>query len=96
MNNVYYYEICCKELLDGYNYWIFYIIRKSLNKKKEKVYWLIKIRLILIDGFIYIVIDGCVVKCYFYLYFYLKDVVGMMIERKKKKVLFLKKRLIYI
>lgn len=58
---------------------------------------MIKIRLILIDGFIYIVIDGCVVKCYFYLYFYLKDVVGMMIERKKKKGFIFKEKInIYI
>lgn len=58
---------------------------------------MIKIRLILIDGFIYIVIDGCVVKCYFYLYFYLKDVVGMLIERKKKKGFIFKEKInIYI
>lgn len=51
-----------------------------------------KIRPTLIDGFIYIVIDGRVAKRYPYLHFYSKDAAGMTIERKKKKATFLKKR----
>lgn len=51
----------------------------------EKVYRLTKIRPTLIDGFIYIVIDGRVAKRYPYLHFYSKDAAGMTIERKKKK-----------
>lgn len=43
-----------------------------------------KIRPTLIDGFIYIVIDGRVAKRYPYLHFYSKDAAGMTIERKKK------------
>lgn len=44
-----------------------------------------KIRPTLIDGFIYIGIDGRVAKRYPYLHFYSRDAAGMMIERKKKK-----------
>lgn len=44
-----------------------------------------KIRPTLIDGFIYIVIDGRVAKRYPYLHFYSKDAAGMTIERKKKR-----------
>lgn len=46
----------------------------------EKVYRLTKIRPTLIDGFIYIVIDGRVAKRYPYLHFYSKDAAGMTIE----------------
>lgn len=52
-----------------------------------------KIRPTLIDGFIYVVIDGRVAKRYPYLHFYSRDAAGMMIERKKKKKApFLKKK----
>lgn len=51
-NNVYYYEICRKELLDGYNYWIPYTTRKSLNKKRRKfIDWQRSDRLWLMDSF---------------------------------------------
>lgn len=33
--NFYFWEICLKELLHGYNYWIPYTTRKSLNKKEK-------------------------------------------------------------
>lgn len=59
--------------------------KPKLKKKKEKVYRLTKIRPTLIDGFIYVVIDGRVAKRYPYLHFYSRDAAGMMIERKKKK-----------
>lgn len=66
---------------------------KPKLKKKKKVYRLTKIRPTLIDGFIYIGIDGRVAKRYPYLHFYSRDAAGMMIERKKKKKApFLKKR----
>lgn len=61
------------------------IILKSPSKEKKELYRLKKTSAELIDGFIYIVIEGRVAGRSPYLHFYSKDAAGMRIKKMGEK-----------